>query len=70
MKTQELNQIEMNQVNGGLIGGLLGGGDGSNMLTAITQGYINVSSTDEDGETQSLNLDFGSGSMFSSQNDD
>jgi len=66
MKTQELSFEEMKTVNGG---GLLGG-DGMSSLTGILQGYINVSHTDEDGETESYNADFGLGSMFNSQNDD
>jgi len=65
MKTQELNLEEMKAVNGG---GLLGG-DGMSSLTGILQGYINVSHTDEDGQTESYNADFGLGSMFNSQND-
>ena len=66
MKTQELSFEEMKSVNGG---GLLGG-DGMSSLTGILQGYINVSHTDEDGETESYNADFGLGSIFQSQNDD
>jgi len=66
MKTQELSFDEMKAVNGG---GLLGG-DGMNSLTGILQGYINVSHTDEDGETESYNADFGLGSLFSSSNND
>lgn len=66
MKTQELNLDEMKAVNGG---GLLGG-DSMSSLTGILQGYINVSHTDEDGDTESYNADFGLGSLFSSNQDD
>jgi len=65
MKTQELSFEEMKTVNGG---GLLGG-DSMSSLTGILQGYINVSHTDEDGDTESYNADFGLGSIFQSQND-
>ena len=64
MKPQELKQDEQKAINGGSI---LGGDD--NMLTAITQGYINISQTDEDGETSSTNLDFGSGSLFQNESE-
>jgi len=66
MKTQELSFEEMKTVNGG---GLLGG-DSMSSLTGILQGYINVSHTDEDGDTESYNADFGLGSIFQGQNDD
>jgi len=66
MKTQELNLEEMKAVNGG---GLLGG-DSMNTLTGILQGYVNVSHTDEDGDTESYNADFGLGSLFGTSNDD
>ncbi len=67
MKTQELNQQEAQNTNGGsLLGNGLLGND-SNVLTGITQGYINQSSTDDNGNTSSNHLDFGSGSLLSSQ---
>lgn len=66
MRTQELNQTEMKNVNGGALLGLLGD---DSMIKGVTQGYVNVSHTDEDGETESTNLAFGSGSMFQSTND-
>jgi len=66
MKTQELSFEEMKSVNGG---GLLGG-DNMSSLTGILQGYINVSHTDEDGETESYNADFGLGSLFNSSSND
>ncbi len=64
MKTQELNQQEQKNTNGG---SLLGGDD--NMLKAVTQGYVHTSQTDEDGDTESNNLDFGSGSLLENMND-
>lgn len=66
MKTQELNFEEMKAVNGGS----LLGGDSMSSLTGILQGYVNISHTDEDGQTESYNADFGTGSMFNSMNDD
>lgn len=64
MKTQELNQQELQNTNGG---SLLGGDD--SMIKLVTQGYINLSHTDEDGDTESTNISFGSGSMFESESD-
>ncbi len=64
MKTQELNQQEQKNINGG---SLLGGDD--SMFKAITQGYVNTSHTDRDGDTESNNISFGSGSLLDSQND-
>lgn len=64
MKTQELNQQEQKAINGG---SLLGGDD--NMFKAITQGYVNYSHTDEDGDTESTNISYGSGSLFQSESD-
>jgi len=66
MKTQELNQTEMKNVNGGALLGLLGD---DSMIKGVTEGYVNISHTDEDGETESTNLSFGSGSIFQSMND-
>lgn len=66
MKTQELNLNEMKAVNGGALLGLLGD---DSMIKGITEGYVNVSHTDEDGNTESTNLSFGSGSIFQSMND-
>ncbi len=66
MKTQELNQQEMNNTNGGsLLGNGLLGNDG-NRLTAITEGYVNVSNTDDNGDTSSTNIGYGSGSLLNS----
>ena len=62
--TENLNQDELKNTTGG---SLLGGDD--SMLKGVTQGYVNLSHTDEDGETESTNLDFGSGSMFESRED-
>jgi len=66
MKTQELNQNEMKAVNGGALLGLLGD---DSMIKGVTEGYLNISRTDEDGETESTNLSFGTGSIFQSMND-
>ena len=65
-KSQELTDQEAKETNGG---GLLGG-DGMSSLTSVTQGYLNVSRTDEDGDTESFNTDFGTGSLLNSKNDD
>ncbi len=66
MKTQDLNEQESKNTNGGsAIGnGLLG--NNNNSLTGITQGYVNQSSTDDNGDTSSNSLDFGSGSLLDS----
>lgn len=64
MKTQDLNQQELETINGG---SLLGGD--SSIFKAVTQGYVNISRTDDDGDTESTNLSFGSGSIFESMND-
>ncbi len=44
------------------------GGD-DNMFKAISQGYVNQSHTDDDGDTERNSLDFGSGSLLQSMND-
>ncbi len=62
--TEDLNQDEQTKTSGG---SLLGGDD--NMLKAVTTGYVNQSSTDEDGDTQSNNLSFGSGSLLDNQSE-
>lgn len=59
MKTQELNQQELKATNGG---SLLGGDD--NMIKTVTQGFGRIENTDEDGDTESTMLDFGSGSLL------
>ncbi len=56
----------MQNTNGGSLLGL--GGDDS-MLKVATQGSVSYSHTDEDGETESSRIDFGSGSLLESQND-
>jgi len=66
MKTQELNLNEMKNVNGGALLGLFGD---DSMIKGVTEGYLNISHTDNDGETESTNLSFGSGSIFQSMND-
>jgi len=65
-KAQELTDQEAKETNGG---GLLGG-DSHSSLTGITQGYLNVSHTDEDGDTNSFNTDFGTGSLLDNRQDD
>lgn len=62
--TQDLNQDEQKATNGG---SLLGGDD--NMFKAVSQGYVNVSNTDDDGDTSSTNLDFGSGSLLDNKSE-
>jgi len=66
MNFRELNQNELQHTNGGALLGLLGD---DSMIKGVLQGYVNVSHTNEDGETESTNLSFGLGSMFESQND-
>lgn len=67
MKTQELSNRELQEINGGsLLGNGLLGND-SNAITAVTQGYLTVSNTDDNGDTSSTSLSYGNGSMFSSQ---
>jgi len=65
-KASELTEEELKATNGG---GLLGG-DSMSSISGITQGYLNVSHTDEDGDTNSFNTDFGTGSLLNSKNDD
>lgn len=65
MNIQELNREEMQATNGGLLG--LGGD--SSILKIVSEGYINISRTDEDGDTESTNLSFGTASLFESMND-
>ncbi len=64
MKTQELNNDELKNVNGG---GLLGGDD--SMIKGVLQGSIETHDTDRDGKTRSSGIDFGLGSLLDSQND-
>ncbi|MBO9658762.1 MAG: hypothetical protein J7527_08035 [Chitinophagaceae bacterium] len=50
MNTKELNLQEMQSVNGGILGGLLGGSD--NSMLNITNGLqLSFEKTDEDGES-------------------
>ena len=64
--TQALNEQDQKNTSGGsLLGNGLLGND-NNSLTGITQGYVNQSSTDDNGDTSSNNLDFGSGSLLDS----
>ena len=62
--TKDLNQDEQKAANGG---SLLGGDD--NMIKGVSQGYVNVSNTDDDGDTSSTNLDFGSGSLLHNESE-
>ncbi len=64
--TQDLNDQDQKNTSGGsLLGNGLLGND-NNSLTGITQGYVNQSSTDDNGDTSSNHLDFGSGSLLDS----
>jgi len=67
--TENLSEEELKNTSGGglLGGGLLGGDDSA--VKGVTQGYVNLSNTDEDGNTSSTGLDFGSGSVFESNQD-
>lgn len=66
MKTQDLNQQELNETNGGsLLGNGLLGND-SNMIKAIDQGYAHAANTDDSGRTSSNDVSFGSGSLLES----
>lgn len=66
MKTQEIAQQEQKEINGGsLLGNGLLGND-SNMIKGITEGYGDVSNTDDNGDTSSTHIGFGSGSIFDS----
>lgn len=60
MKLQALNNTELRQINGG---------NDSSSLLGVLQGYINVSNTDEDGDTESTSVDFGLGSLLNFMND-
>jgi hypothetical protein len=62
--TENLNNDEAKKTTGG---SLLGGDD--NMIKGVTQGYVNISNTDDDGDTSSTNLDFGSGSLLDSKSE-
>jgi len=66
MNFRELNNAELNTTNGGALLGLLGD---DSMIKGVTEGYVNISHTDKDGDTESTNLSFGSGSIFQSMND-
>ena len=46
------------------------GGDNNSSLTGITEGFLNASHTDEDGQTESYNTNFGSGSLLQGNNND
>lgn len=66
--TENLSEEELkNTSGGGLLGGGLLGDDSA--VKGVTQGYVNLSNTDDDGDTSSTRLDFGSGSMFESNQD-
>lgn len=62
MKTQELNLQEMRDINGGLLG--LFGGDGSSSGMLSLEGFLSISSTDEDGDTNNTKIHFGLGSLL------
>lgn len=65
MKLQELNFEELQNVNGGL----LGLGDGNSSLTGVLEGMIGVSHTNENGETESTDINFGVGGLLGSMFD-
>ncbi|MCK7556458.1 hypothetical protein MKQ70_16120 [Chitinophaga sedimenti] len=65
MNLQQLSLQEMKEINGGLLG-LFGGNDSSNMLKGMLEGYVSITTTDEDGDTNSTKLNFGLGSIFDS----
>ena len=60
MKLQELNFDELTNVNGGL----LGLGNGGLNLTGVLEGVIGVSHTDENGNTESTDINFGLGGLL------
>lgn len=60
MKMQELNLDELQNVNGGLLG--LGNGDFG--ITGILEGVVGVSHTDENGNTESTDINFGLGGLL------
>lgn len=60
MKLQELSAQELKDINGGLLG--IGGGNGS--VTGILEGVLGVSHTNEDGETESTDINFGLGGLL------
>ncbi len=51
MNTKELNLQEMQAVNGGILGGLLGGNSDNSMLSITNGLQLNFERTDEDGES-------------------
>ncbi|RYE25668.1 MAG: bacteriocin [Sphingobacteriales bacterium] len=55
MKLQELNIQELKSINGG---------DNSSVLTGLLEGFLNIGHTDDDGDTESTNVDFGLGSLL------
>ena len=67
MKTQELNEKEQQEITGGsaLGNGLLG--NNGNSLNIETGGFINISNTDDEGNTSSHSIDFGNSSSAQSQ---
>lgn len=60
MKLQELNSQELKDINGGLLG--LGNGDVG--ITGILEGVLGVSHTDENGNTESTDINFGLGGLL------
>lgn len=62
--TENLSEDELKNTSGG---SLLGGDD--SMIKGVTQGYVNLSNTDDDGDTSSTRLDFGSGSILEGNQD-
>ena len=64
-RSEELNTEELKETSGGI----LGLGDDNSSVTTILQGGVGLSHTDEDGNTESTNLDFGTGSLLNTSND-
>lgn len=65
MKLQELSIQELKDINGGLLG--LGGGNAG--VTGILEGVLGISHTDENGNTESTDINLGLGGMLGSMFD-
>lgn len=63
-RSEELQSSDLKETNGGSI---LGNDNSS--ITGIITGAVNLSHTDENGDTESTNLDFGTGSLLNTSND-
>ena len=67
MKTQELNEKELKETNGGsaLGNGLAGNDHNSQMIS--TGGFVSISSTDDNGDTSSHDVSYGNNTHSSQQ---